>query len=130
MLFKYWNKYKDEQQTELDEDYVEKKHANFKEEMMHYDSLNITELYEVITPKINQYLQSDMVKTIKEPPDDRYHKPYSIKKRARTGFNNLVSIVLYTGYTKLRADFTSTFRKKWKFEPIEEAKRRHRKYYW
>ena len=43
---------------------------------------------------------------------------------------HLLSVILYTDYTQHSSQFTSTFRKNNKFEPIQAIKKRHTKFYW
>ena len=80
-----------------------------------------------ITSKITEYLKTKKIMGMITKWKDY---EYSIAKDKQIGFDNLLSIILYTDYTDLSANFTSTFRKKWIYESLEQTKRRNRKYYW
>ena len=133
MKFEYWHKYKEnkdrnEEEKEIREDYIERKYDTFKEEMLNYDFLSIKQLNKEIIPKVNEYLKSNIVKSIKN--NGVFKDLYLIEENESIKLDHLLSVTLYTDYSKLSADFTSTFRKKWRFEPLEEIKRRNRKYWW
>ena len=90
---------------------------NLPAEIANYNLLDyIGEYKNEILPKVNQYINTETVK--------------SLHRNLRITRDELISIVLYTDYTELSSDFTSTFRKKWTFEPLSAIKKRHKKYAW
>ena len=90
---------------------IRKHWSSFQDEIANYNLIDfIGEYKNEILPKVNQYLNSEIVKSL--------HRNLTIKK------DELISIVLYTDYTELSSDFTSTF------EPLSAIKTRHEKYAW
>jgi len=75
-----------------------------------------------IIPKVHAYLKTMIVKSM-----DTSRRSY--EENTPIAFDNLLSLVLYTDYSDLSAYFSSTFRKKWTFEPLEGVKARNRKYW-
>ena len=110
-------------------DYVEKRYKDFKTEILHYHLLSVHQFETEIKPKVYTYLKSNIVKSIGESAWG-LQEYFSIPPKVPIGFDNLVSIALYTDYTNLSSDFTSTFRRKWQFESIEQVKRRNGRYWW
>ena len=116
--FNYWK--------DKNKNFVAPKYSNFKEEIFCYGLLDPNLFEKEIVPKVKQYLNTNIVKAMKKAIIDEY----SIKEGTPIGFDNLLSVVLYTDYDALSGGFSSTFRKKWIFEPIQQTKRRNQKYYW
>ena len=55
---------------------------------------------------------------------------YDVAADEPLGFPNLVSLILYTDYSTLSSNFSSTFRKKGQFETINSIKKRNSEYFW
>ena len=72
---------------------------------------------ERILPKATVYNQTKLVKLLNRGNDDLMAE-------------KLMSIILYTDYSHLSSHFSSTFRKRDKFETQQAVKKRHRNYYW
>ena len=103
--------------NEDDDNYVRPGHGCLKPEILEYEHItNNKELYESeIRKKAEAYGQTELVK--------------SIFPNANSRLGYLICIILYTDYTALSTNFSSTFRAINKYEPIQSIKRRHRKYY-
>ena len=125
--FVYLDKYKDNDKYK--EYYVNPKHSSFKKEVLNYRLLSIKHYQTEIIPKINQYLNTNKVKSIKGA-DYHDESRYGVKRGTRIGFSNLLSIIVYTDYSELSSDFTGTFRRRWMFEPLQQTKARNKTYWW
>eukprot|EP01084_Bolivina_argentea_P248814 416283_1 len=55
---------------------------------------------------------------------------YGIKRGEPLRFKNLVALILYTDFSELCTDFSSTFRKTTPYETLSCIKQRNREYYW
>ena len=55
---------------------------------------------------------------------------YGVQDEAPLRKDNLISVILYTDFTELSSDFTSTFRKKSPFETLGSIKTRNSRYWW
>ena len=108
--------------------YVKKKFQNFKAEILNYKLIMAKQYYNEILPKIQAYAQTKAAKSM------IYHDVdisiYPVKLNAVISKERLIAIVLYTDFTHLSSDFTSTFRKNDPFEPKAAIKKRHRNYWW
>ena len=110
--------------------FVTSKYANLKEETLNSKCINIEQYKTEISPKAEAYHKTKLAQSytsiggyiVFTQKNDRIHVPCDkvISKES------LISIILYTDYTKFSTNFTSTFRKRNTFEPIQETKRRHR----
>ena len=109
--------------------YVTPKYETFKEEILNYQQINLHQYSYEILVKANEYHSTDLVKSIE---CNRYSIPagYGISKEDVISVDRLASIILYTDYSNLSSQFTSTFRKSNTFEPIQATIQRHRHYYW
>ena len=58
------------------------------------------------------------------------HYQFDLSEGDVISLERLLCIFLYTDYTNLSGQFTSTFRKRNTFEPLKATKRRHINYYW
>lgn len=71
---------------------------------------------------------------IAEEPEEVNEETQPFESIIRDGRNlemeHLISLILYTDFTELSADFTSTFRKKHPFEQLNDIKKRNREYWW
>ena len=94
---------------------------------MEYKDLNSTHYNDEILPKAKAYLQTKKVQSLRADID---YERMNISKGETMSLERLMSIILYTDYSELSSSFTSTFRKRHAFEPLQTTKRRHRNYYW
>ena len=95
-------------------------YSDFKTEIMEYRYINnIMEEYQSrIHKKAVEYHATNLVKSIKD--EIGYIIPFSY----------LICIILYTDYSELSTDFSSTFRAKHKYEPLGSIRKRNERYYW
>ena len=121
--FKYWPYYKD------DNNYIDKKYENFKEEILNYQHLNIRSYVKEIIPKATVFMKTKLVKSLEAKGYETLER-YGITHGAGISTDILMSIILYTDYTELSSNFTGTFRKKNIYEPIQSVKQRNKEYYW
>lgn len=135
--FQYWKHkkyiiYKNGKQ-ELNDFYVDNKYDNLKEEILNYRYLNIALYFTEIMPKSTAFHQSKLVQSLKcndKWGDEHYEDKYGISSGDVISQEMLICIILYTDYTDLSTDFSSTFRKNNPFQPLQAVKRRNRCYYW
>eukprot|EP01084_Bolivina_argentea_P038061 70380_1 len=110
--------------------YIEKKYESFKEEILHYKFLHMANLNKVVA-KVTQYENTDIFKKTTAAPELNYSKlHYGINEGSTLGVDHLISLILYTDFSELSADFSSTFRKLIPFESLSSVKVRNREYYW
>lgn len=124
IAFNYY-KIKDENESEL---FVESKYANLKEEILNYKYIEMRHYKQEILIKAYAYYQTRLVHKMRSRNDNK--DLYGISKHEVISIDRLICIILYTDYTNLSADFTSTFRKNHAFESLQATKQRHRNYYW
>ena len=147
--FYYWPKYKDMEvlQTNLgvqgilnDLDhsgykpkdlYIYKKYQSLKEEILNYKHIKIKNYESQIIPKAKSYCNTNWVKSIGCYMDRFGRTPlhYEIVGHEFT-LSHIISVILYCDYSKLSADFSSTFRQINTFETFENIKRRNSSYFW
>jgi len=126
----YWSKYKTAKDGKaVNEHYVDKKYHDFKEEIYNYHHLNIKQFRDEILVKANQYINTNMVKYMRISTE-KHNDEFGIAEGTKISKDNLVAILLYTDYTELSGDFTSTFRKHSPFESLSAVKARNQKYWW
>ena len=131
--YDYWRKYKYHSNPEIkirNELYIDKLYDNFKDEIYQYrHEMSIKTFKQTVMVKVEQYMQSDSVKRIKCP---RFHVSnlYQIEWRDAISKDHIISVILYTDYTNLSSNFSSSFRKHGPFDCYQAAKNRNRKYWW
>ena len=105
--------------------YIGPYYSDFKSEIMEYEHIaNIKQVYESeIHPKALAFHQTELAKSMVYH-DDRKKQDKVIP------LEHLIRIILYTDYTKLSRNFSSSFRANNKYEPFESIKQRHKKYFW
>ena len=149
LRFYYWTKYQDLQvlntgslHNNIDhlgykpcELYVEQKTSSMKEEMLEYEYLSIHQYNTEILPKATVYFNTNYAKKItakgiKQYNNDYVPPYYGIRRDSLLSLSHFISIILYTDYDKLSADFSSTFRKINAFETLQHVKERNAKYWW
>eukprot|EP01084_Bolivina_argentea_P110188 196814_1 len=101
----YWDKYKD------NEWYIDKAYNNLKAEILNNNICTLTlETYERVLEKAIQYVSADCCKSMLSCYTN-HGLYYGIRGGIPIGVNNLLSILLYTDYSKLCYEFSKTFRK-------------------
>eukprot|EP01083_Nonionella_stella_P189925 703451_1 len=144
--FYYWPFYKDKKQVPVKEQYggnvddhggydmselfVEQKYSSFKEEIAQYAHLNMMQYHKKVVVKANSYKDTDIVKQTKQGKFLTCKLHYDIAVGSILEYEHLVSVILYTDFNELSADFSASFRKASAFEPISLVKKRNRKYWW
>ena len=126
----FWN-HNDHSGYDVCDLYIDKKYKSFGEEIANYGldkEIVSTQVYEIA----KYYLQSKKVKAIVARCDNKHGDPqhYDTSNGAKLGFQNLVSLILYTDFTKLQNEFSKTFRQIPAFETLESVKKRNSKYWW
>ena len=111
--------------------------TDLKSEIMEYKYINnIIKVYQTqIYKKAMANHATHLVKSIKYDSDRKLiHSIWNNKLGIKNGDiippAYLICIILYTDYTDLSSDFSSTFRAKHKYEPFNSIKRRNERYYW
>ena len=112
--------------------YINKKYDIFKEEILNYKHTRIpTErLYSFVLIKAERYSQTEAIRRIKSGWDQEDPQQYGVRNHTPLGIKNLASIILYTDFTELSSDFTSTFHKQTPFETLSQIKERNRVFWW
>ena len=105
--------------------FVRPKCKNLKDEISNYKDISMEQYEQEIRPKADVFYQTKLVKSMKAGRSG--YPRYGISKFEILSKDR---IILYTDYTALSSQFTSTFRKSNPFEPIQAMKRRHSHYYW
>ena len=108
--------------------YVRPYYADLKTEIMEYRYISIREYDCSILSKAVAFHATILVKSIKSRDD--YDDKHGIGVGDVIPLDYLICVILYTDYTQLSTDFSSTFRAKHKYEPLDSIRKRHEKYYW
>eukprot|EP01084_Bolivina_argentea_P297762 513035_1 len=104
--------------------------SSFKEEFFtNYKYLNI-ENYNNVMIKVNLYKNTHKVKSTKSFKHRCSPQHYDVPTGKILGEENLMSLILYTDFTKESARFSATFRKLDVFETLLSVKHRNSKYWW
>merc|ERR1712154_715873 len=153
LRFYYWKYYKSLKQiADKDQDrttnidhsgynisdlYIAPKYSSFKKEIANYKDIDFKQYEQEIKIKAETYQKTPIVKATKAAGLAKYgwrgHNKglyYGISGKARFGFPNLVSLILYTDYSAVSCDFSSSFRKISPFETLKSIKQRNAEYYW
>eukprot|EP01083_Nonionella_stella_P268688 908573_1 len=134
--FYYWKRY--ENHTELDwsnpgyrfcDFYVQAKYLNIKDELLNNAARIVSKKHwDIVNKKVMKYLHCPYCKSMTLKPyrftDYKLHLPDVLS------LNNLISLTLYTDFTALSYEFSSSFRVRNKNESVFELKQRHANYYW
>ena len=113
--------------------YVHKKYDNFQDEILEYQhGMKVKTFKNEVLVKVREYMKSEAVKATKCPCDlyNGSYYSFGITKGTPISKSHLLSIILYTDYTKLSSNFSSTFRKHDPFDSLATAKKRNQKYWW
>lgn len=130
--------------------YINQKYESFKQEILHYQFLandndgtdrNLSIYTKIILPKVNEYMTTNIVKK-KRAFLAQHPNTVQLKYDIKTGniYNpeigdpihseHLLSLILYTDFSDLSREFSSTFRKLEPHEPLKSIKARNRNYWW
>ena len=113
--------------------YIEKKYASIKQEIFEYKHLKINQYHKEILPKVKVYHNTDYAKSIKAKGNgylDNIPPHYEIAGGSVISSSHIVAVILYTDYTRLSTDFSSSFRKIHPFDTLKNIKQRNRNYWW
>lgn len=102
--------------------YTTSKYSDLESEILEYKHIDMEQYETEILPKALYYVKTKLVRS--------YEMRGFLGERAPMNEENLMTIIMYCDYTELSRDFTSTFRKKNAFEPVETSIKRHTKYCW
>ena len=147
--FYYWFKYKsmenvqdsseipnfiDHSGYDIKDLYVKRKYQTLKEEILNYNYINVWHYQHEIAPKAAAYHNTAYARSIKAKfqtslSDNKVPLYYGIYREKIT-ISHLMSVILYCDYSKLSADFSSTFRKNGAFDTLHNMKARNSRYYW
>ena len=138
LRFYYWKKYEhgkyiDHSGYKQCDLYIQQKHPSIKHEIKEYKYLSIHQYNYEIVPKAKIYHNTNYAKSIIAKGDQVWHGRrlyYGIKPGSALTLSHIVTVVLYTDYTNLCGDFSTTFRKINPFDTLEIIKQRNRKYWW
>lgn len=100
------------------------RYKDLKEEILHYKQLSREE-YDVIYTKATRLIDTDIARSLKAT----VIKFGDVNSKDTISKNHLISIILYTDYTNLSADFTRSFRKLNRFDLLKQIKQRNSKYF-
>ena len=109
--------------------YVEKKYANYKQELLQHLSIY---QYEMCTAKANLYIESERAKECYFRPTIEMELMISrgIKLGAFILMHHLLSIILYCDLDTYSRKFSETFRKLQSHETLQSVKQRNRDFWW
>ena len=135
LKFYYWSYYK----NKIDEDtiyhpgfkfsdwFINKKYDNFKQEMLSnkIHSINLKLFNYVLYKSTNLIKQSDHIQSIKSS----LVPTYGIQEDYKITAENVMALIFYTDFDKLRNDFAQTFKKLSSVETNQEIKERNREFW-
>ena len=121
---------------EVHELYVMNRYKTFKAEILeykHFGLITAIAAMKIITIKACYYLKTQTARAIKADKgrlifDNPGH--YGIDNESHLCADNLYSLILYTDYDALSSDFSSSFRKIYPFETLQNVKIRNSYYWW
>eukprot|EP01083_Nonionella_stella_P229972 813381_1 len=112
---------------------VPKKYATFKDEILNYTSIGVVQ-YDGTLIKVKKYMETESIKSIKafnEGSDGSFVMlRYNIRHGDPILPRHLAALFLYTDFTDLCTNFSSTFRAIKQFEPLWSIKTRNSNYWW
>ena len=111
--------------------FVNAKYGSFKDEIANYENFDIVQ-YKQAHAKATMFIKSEKVKKITAKYTDYKHMflHYGIAFGAILLFGHILSLILYTDYSKLSSAFSSTFRQIHNFETLKNIKRRNAAFFW
>eukprot|EP01084_Bolivina_argentea_P113049 201572_1 len=104
---------------------IKPKHLSFKQEIAEYSDISFGNYTKNVYVKALEYKNTLAVKGM-QFVDNAAFKIYIDSPTEQ----HLISLILYTDFTKLSSKFTATFRKNGFFETIKSIKKRNSVYYW
>eukprot|EP01084_Bolivina_argentea_P258096 434983_1 len=108
--------------------FIHKKYATFKEEISNYKNIQWDDYRTYVVIKANKYLASEFVRALQAPVVAHLH--YDIKEGTPLQFKNLVSLILYTDFSDLCTEFSSTFRAVKPNESLSSIKTANQEFWW
>eukprot|EP01084_Bolivina_argentea_P088154 159165_1 len=104
--------------------YIPEKYENIKQEILG-NKLFCLSTYEfnVAMAKANNYIDVHLVKQMRSPSPDHLH--FNIRPGTRLKISNLLSVFLYTDFSDLSKEFSTTFRKLQSYESLSSVKIRN-----
>ena len=123
---------KDHSGFEVRDLFIKRKYKSFKQEIMNYGYISIKQYNHMIINKAAKYMDTNMVRSIKAfiGHSGSTKLYYGVVNGAPLRIDNLVSVILYTDFTDLSSNFTSTFRKISPYETLSSIKARNSRYWW
>ena len=148
LRFYYWDYYKSIKEMPSDEReagminhhsgydvsdlYVPKKYDSFGKEIDNYRyiKLNSVEFKKLVMTKAKKFMETKLIKSIKSY--DGWYRPrhYNIPKKSSITLNHVLSIILYTDFSELSSNFTSSFRACTPYQTLSQIKARNSNYWW
>ena len=111
--------------------YVKRKYQTFKEEILNYKHFGLSGAVigmKKAMKKASNYISTQQAKAMKYQPEQPTF--YDIGHGAPISKDHLLSLILYTDFDQLSANFTSSFRKTNVFESFHGVKNRNSCYWW
>eukprot|EP01083_Nonionella_stella_P244118 850031_1 len=99
--------------------FVKPKYSSWKQEIANYKYITFEQYQSGVVTKVNYYINTEVVRNIKA--NVMYCQHYDIVEGTGLGFNNLLSLILYTDYSNLSTHFSSTFRRKTTYEALDAS---------
>eukprot|EP01084_Bolivina_argentea_P105864 189593_1 len=89
-------------------------------------------LYKDLVIKINEYLATEVAKKMvaKQANGRGIKLEYEVEEDTKLQFHHLLALLLYTDYSKLCTEFSSSFRALTVYEPLSSIKKRNSSYWW
>ena len=118
--------------------YVTAKYGSFKEEMSNYEHFDKKQM-EAAGTKAAKYLKTDTIKRFKayywkgnkrEKKVGTQYCHYDIDMLAVVAYHHLLSLILYTDFTKVCTNFSASFRRIRPFESLSSIKKRNSAFFW
>eukprot|EP01084_Bolivina_argentea_P188956 325104_1 len=128
--FKYGNKWNihDHSVYKPSDLYVKKKYSSFKQEISNYKYINMDDYNDSIVAKLNYFMNTTKVKKMFSDGGDYFE--YGIQTNSPITQHHLLAVILYTDYSDLCTDFSSTFRAITHLETLSAIKNRNSRYWW
>eukprot|EP01084_Bolivina_argentea_P271770 462515_1 len=112
--------------------FIKQKYSSFKEEISNYKYISMQQYEDNVVLKARNYKDTEIVKSmyavVNRWSGSNLH--YDINHESKLFFHHLLAVILYTDFSDLSTDFSSTFRKIAPFESLSSIKLRNGEYYW
>ena len=121
--------------------YIIPKYDSFQEEIRNYVHFDIQK-YKKAKTKTLKYLKTEQIKKLKAGKNvewangaivwtlKNYFLHYDLDEDGIINFGHLLSLVMYTDFTKLSKEFSASFRKLSPFETLKSIKKRNASFFW